>query len=65
MGSSIGRLMIIFPSPYLAEPDTSLLALAQGAKMYKLTRPNISTENIIDITGGRCVLAWGVTPRLR
>jgi DNA mismatch repair protein MSH5 len=58
VGSSIGRLMIAFPPPDLAERKTSLLALAQGAKMYKLTRPKISTENIIDITGGRCVVPW-------
>lgn len=32
---------------------SSLLALAQGAKTYKLTRPRITKENIIQIKGGR------------
>ena len=31
----------------------ALLALAQGAQMYNLTRPNIATENIIKVKGGR------------
>ncbi|KAI9840473.1 MAG: MutS protein msh5, partial [Pleopsidium flavum] len=31
----------------------SLLALVQGARMYKLTRPRITEENIIRIKGGR------------
>ncbi|MCJ1249396.1 MutS protein msh5 [Trapelia coarctata] len=39
-----------------------LLALAQGAKMYKLTRPKVSTENIIDIKGGRHLLQEQVVP---
>lgn len=37
----------------LANDALSLLALAQGAQEYKLTRPKVSTENIIDIKGGR------------
>ena len=31
----------------------SLLALAQGAKMYNLTRPRVVEDNIIQIKGGR------------
>ena len=34
----------------------SLLALAQGAQMYKLSRPRMTTENIIRIRGGRSVM---------
>jgi len=33
----------------------SLLALAQGAKRYKLCRPRMTNENIVHIKGGRCV----------
>jgi len=33
----------------------SLLALAQGAKRYKLCRPRMTDENTIHIKGGRCV----------
>lgn len=31
----------------------SLLALSQAASFYKLTRPLMTTENIIKINGGR------------
>lgn len=31
----------------------SLLALAQGAKLYKYSRPCMTQRNIIDIKGGR------------
>ncbi len=31
----------------------SLLALAQGAKLYKYSRPRITRRNIIEIKGGR------------
>ena len=34
----------------------SLLALAQGAKIYKYCRPQMTQENIIMIKGGRYVL---------
>ncbi|KAE8842680.1 hypothetical protein PTNB73_00732 [Pyrenophora teres f. teres] len=34
----------------------SLLALAQGAKKYKLCRPRMTDENIIHIKGGRHIL---------
>lgn len=34
----------------------SLLALAQGARQYKLTRPQITTDNIIQIKAGRHIL---------
>ncbi|KAF1953404.1 hypothetical protein CC80DRAFT_518265 [Byssothecium circinans] len=34
----------------------SLVALAQGAKMYNLHCPRISQENVIDIKGGRHIL---------
>lgn len=33
----------------------SLLALAQGAKQYKLVRPRMTKENVIRISGGRYV----------
>ena len=33
----------------------SLLALVQGASMYKLAPPQITDENTIDIKGGRSV----------
>jgi DNA mismatch repair protein MSH5 len=33
----------------------SLLALAQGAKIYKLCRPRMTPENVIRIKGGRLV----------
>lgn len=31
----------------------SLLALALGAKAYKLTRPRVSRGNVVQIKGGR------------
>ena len=31
----------------------SLLALALGARAYKLTRPRISGRNVVQIQGGR------------
>ena len=31
----------------------SLLALAQGASLYKLVRPQMTKENVIDVKGGR------------
>lgn len=34
----------------------SLLALTQGAKIYKYCRPHMTQENIITIKGGRYVL---------
>ncbi|KAL1792204.1 hypothetical protein ACET3X_009955 [Alternaria dauci] len=34
----------------------SLLALAQGAKIYKLCRPRMTLENVIQIEGGRHIL---------
>lgn len=43
----------------------SLVALVQGARKYKLTRPKITEQNIIRIKGGRsvsrtagCILAY-------
>lgn len=33
----------------------SMLALAQGAKVYNLVRPCMTPDNVIDITGGRFV----------
>lgn len=33
----------------------SLLALAQGAKLYKLCRPQMTTDNILRIKGGRYI----------
>ena len=38
---------------YLSNVITSLLALAQGARKYKFSRPRITEENIIAIKGGR------------
>lgn len=35
---------------------SSLLAIAQGAKMYKFCRPLITESNVIDIKAGRLVL---------
>ncbi len=32
---------------------SSLLALAQGARMYKFSRPHITESNVIDIKAGR------------
>ncbi|KAG9186743.1 hypothetical protein G6011_09851 [Alternaria panax] len=34
----------------------SLLALAQGAKIYKLRRPRMTNDNIIQVKGGRHIL---------
>ncbi|KAF2032567.1 hypothetical protein EK21DRAFT_60557 [Setomelanomma holmii] len=34
----------------------SLLALAQGAKLYNLCRPQLTLDNVIDIKGGRHIL---------
>lgn len=34
----------------------SLLALAQGAKMYKLAKPKMTRENVVKIKGGRHIL---------
>ncbi|KAH7414103.1 muts domain V-domain-containing protein [Phaeosphaeria sp. MPI-PUGE-AT-0046c] len=34
----------------------SMLALAQGAKVYNLVRPRMTPDNVIDITGGRHML---------
>lgn len=31
----------------------ALVALTQGAKQYKLARPTMTTENVLDIKGGR------------
>ncbi|KAL9589019.1 MAG: hypothetical protein Q9203_002186 [Teloschistes exilis] len=36
-----------------ADITDSLLALAQGAGMYKLSRPHVTEDNIINIKGGR------------
>lgn len=35
----------------------SLLALAQGAKKYKYSRPRMTHENVIDIKAGRYGIA--------
>jgi DNA mismatch repair protein MSH5 len=36
------------------ETDThSLLALAQGAKIYNMSRPSVTRENTVHIRGGR------------
>jgi DNA mismatch repair protein MSH5 len=40
----------------------SLLALAQGAKMYKLAKPTLTEENVIKIKGGRHILQELVVP---
>ncbi|KAF2495890.1 hypothetical protein BU16DRAFT_560749 [Lophium mytilinum] len=34
----------------------SLLALAQGAKMYRLVRPKLTKDNVVKIRGGRHIL---------
>ncbi|KAL9102565.1 MAG: hypothetical protein Q9187_009108 [Circinaria calcarea] len=39
-----------------------LLALAQGAKMHKLTRPRLTMENIVRIKGGRHFLQERTVP---
>lgn len=44
--------MLCIVSEICGELDC-LLALAQGARMYKLTRPRITTDNVIKIDGGR------------
>ena len=33
--------------------NSSLVALAQGARLNNLTRPLLTTDNVIDIQGGR------------
>ena len=35
---------------------SSLLALSQGAKLYKLCRPQMTRDNVLHIKGGRYVL---------
>jgi DNA mismatch repair protein MSH5 len=40
----------------------SLVALAQGAKQYKLVRPHITEDNVIQIRGGRHILQELVVP---
>jgi hypothetical protein len=35
--------------------NNSLLALAQGAKIYKLCRPRMTRDNVLRIKGGRYV----------
>jgi hypothetical protein len=39
----------------LANIEYSLLALAQGASMYKLCRPRMTLDNVVRIKGGRSV----------
>jgi len=39
-----------------------LLALAQGARQYKLCRPRMTTDNIIQIKGGRHILQELIAP---
>jgi DNA mismatch repair protein MSH5 len=39
-----------------------LLALAQGAKNYRLVRPKITEHNVVDITGGRHILQEMTVP---
>jgi DNA mismatch repair protein MSH5 len=36
----------------------SILALAQGAKLYKLCRPRMTSENVVRINGGRSVQTY-------
>lgn len=55
-GNSIGRDCDHFPLETRAHNPCSLLALAQGAGMYKLSRPHVTEDNVIHIKGGRCVL---------
>jgi hypothetical protein len=50
---------------YLANTDSqltnvnySILALAKGAKLYKLCRPRLTSENIVRIKGGRSVQTY-------
>lgn len=40
----------------------SLLALAQGAKLYKLAKPRMTKENVVEIKGGRHILQELVVP---
>ncbi|KAL6169067.1 hypothetical protein ACJQWK_05427 [Exserohilum turcicum] len=47
--------LLITCSDICGELD-SLLALAQGAKMYKLSRPRMTNENIVHVEGGRHML---------
>ncbi|KAK2760737.1 MutS protein msh5 [Arachnomyces sp. PD_36] len=47
--------MLVEASDICGELD-SLLALAQGANLYKLVRPQVVRPNVIDIKGGRHLL---------
>ncbi|RYO26585.1 hypothetical protein AA0111_g7984 [Alternaria arborescens] len=47
--------LLTFCSDICGELD-SLLALAQGAKIYKLCRPRMTRENVVRIEGGRHIL---------
>ncbi|KAF1995853.1 hypothetical protein P154DRAFT_609734 [Amniculicola lignicola CBS 123094] len=47
--------MLLVTSDLCGELD-SLLALAQGAKQYNLSRPQVTQDNVIQITNGRHLL---------
>ena len=47
--------LLVAVSDLCGELD-SLLALAHGASQYKLTRPRMTDENVINISGGRHIL---------
>jgi DNA mismatch repair protein MSH5 len=53
--------LLIAASDLCGELD-SLLALAHGAVEYKLTRPKIVAQNIVDIKGGRHILQEMAVP---
>jgi DNA mismatch repair protein MSH5 len=41
--------------PQVADDTFSMLALAQGARLYNLCRPQMTPENVIRIQQGRSV----------
>ncbi|KAF2748154.1 hypothetical protein M011DRAFT_422382 [Sporormia fimetaria CBS 119925] len=47
--------LLVTASDICGELD-SLLALAQGAKLYNLQRPRVTVDNVIQIRGGRHIL---------
>lgn len=47
--------MLTMASDICGELD-SLLALAQGAKMYRLSKPKLTNQNVVKIKGGRHIL---------
>ena len=53
--------LLVAVSEICGELD-SLLALAQGARQYKLCKPRMTTDNVIQIRGGRHILQELVVP---